>query len=79
LHKDNAPVLFVCHFLAEKLRAVFKLAPHSPELATGDFFLLTKLKILLKGTHFQSTEAIHNKTQLLKALIKCLQGLLQGL
>jgi hypothetical protein len=55
LHQDNVPVLFVCHFLAEKLKPVFKLAPYSLELSLDGFFLLAELKNFLKGTHFQST------------------------
>jgi hypothetical protein len=41
----------------------------APDFAPCDFFLFPKLKILLKGTHFQSTEDIHKKmAELLKAV-----------
>jgi len=48
---------------------VLKHAPYSPDLAPCDFFLFSKLKSLLKGTHFQSTEDSHMKmTKSLKVL-----------
>jgi len=42
---------------------------HLPDIDSHDSFPFPKLKSSLKGTHFQSTEDIHNKTnELLKAL-----------
>jgi hypothetical protein len=42
---------------------------HLPDIDSYDSFPFRKLKISLKGTHFQSTEDIHYKTtELLKAL-----------
>jgi len=44
-------------------------ATHLPDIDRYDSFPFPKLKSSLKGTHFQSTEDIHNKTtELLKAL-----------
>jgi hypothetical protein len=46
-----------------------KHSTYWPYLAPCDSSLFQKLKISLKGTRFQSTEDIHNKTaKLLKAL-----------
>jgi transposase len=65
LHQDNAPAhnaLSVRQFLAKKKQVpVLHHAPFSPDLAPCDFFLFPKLKYLLKGTHFQSTEDIQRK------------------
>jgi hypothetical protein len=42
---------------------------HLPNIASYDSFPLSKPKGSLKGTHFQSTEDIHNKmTEILKVL-----------
>jgi hypothetical protein len=63
--QDNTPehnVLSVQQFLAKKQVPVLHHASYSPDLAPCDFFLFPKLKRLLKGTHFQSTEDIQRKT-----------------
>jgi hypothetical protein len=36
---------------------------YSPDLATCDFFLFPKMKLRLKGHHFDTTEEIHAETQ----------------
>jgi hypothetical protein len=45
--------------------------PYPPDLAQSNFSLFSKLKSLLKGTHYQSNEDIHKKmAKLLKPLSK---------
>ncbi|VVC37276.1 Transposase, type 1 [Cinara cedri] len=74
LHQDNAPAhnaLSVKQYLAGKRTPVLKHAPYSPDLAPCDFFLFPKIKSALKGTRFESMEAVKQKTaELLKALTK---------
>jgi len=45
-------------FLPKIKIAVLKQPPYSPNLAPCDFFLFHKLKEVIKGTHFQDSEAI---------------------
>jgi histone-lysine N-methyltransferase SETMAR len=70
LHQDNAlahNALSVRQFMAKKQVPVLPHAPYLPDLAPCDFFLFSKLKHSLKGTHLQSTENIQRKmTDLLK-------------
>ncbi|VVC43896.1 Transposase, type 1 [Cinara cedri] len=77
LHQDNAPAhnaLSVKQYLAGKRTTVLEHAPYSPDLAPCDFFLFPKIKSIksaLKGTRFESMEAVKQKTaELLKALTK---------
>ncbi|VVC44823.1 Hypothetical protein CINCED_3A022962 [Cinara cedri] len=74
LHQDNAPAhnaLSVKQYLAGKRTPVLEHAPYSPDLAPCDFFLFPKIKSALKGTRFESMEAVKQKTaELLKALTK---------
>ena len=59
LHHDNAPAhsAHVIHaFLAKNSMSLVRKAPYSPDLAPCDFWLFTKLRTILKGRRFQSTE-----------------------
>ena len=63
LHHDNAPAhtaLSIRKFLVEKNITVLEQPPYSPDLAPCDFFLFPKVKSIIKGTHFLSTDAIKN-------------------
>jgi len=65
LHQDNTPahnVLFVKQFLANKNITVLEHPPYSPDLAPCDFYLLPKIKSMLKRTHFVSIEHVKAKT-----------------
>ena len=56
---------------ADKRTPVLQHATYSPDLAQCDFFLFPKIKAVLKGTRFESMEAVKQKTaDLLKALTK---------
>jgi len=58
---DNAPshnAAIVKKFLANRNVAVLHHPPYSPDLAPADYFLFPKLKISLKGQHFQTVEEI---------------------
>ena len=61
LHHDNAPAHtshLVQQFLAKHGTAQFKQPPYSPDLAPCDFFLFPRLKKVLKGHRFETTEDI---------------------
>ena len=61
LPHDNAPAhnaLEIREFLVKNNIAVLEQPPYSPDLAPCDFFLLPKLKEVIKGTRFQDSEAI---------------------
>lgn len=72
LHHDNAPAhtaLSVKTFLAKHSIPVLDHPPYSPDLAPCDFYLFPKVKSALKGTRFQSVEAVKEKAaQVLKEL-----------
>lgn len=72
LHQDNAPAhsaLSVQTFLAKHGIPVLRHAPYSPDLAPCDFYLFPKVKSALKGTRFESVEAVKEKAaELLKGL-----------
>ena len=54
LHHDNASyhtALSICQFLAERNISTLEHTPYSPDLAPCDFFLLPKIKSVLKETH----------------------------
>ena len=56
-------------FLATKQITVLEHPVYSPDLATSDFFLFTKIKEILKGRHFDDTDVIRsNTTAALKAI-----------
>ena len=61
LHHDNAldhASLLIRSYLAKHQTSVVPHPPYSPDLAPADFFLFPKLKTILKGHHFQTTEEI---------------------
>ena len=67
LHHDNAPS--VKRYLAKNNIPVTEHPPYSPDLAPCDFFLFPKIKSVLKGTKFESVDAVKGKeTQLLNSL-----------
>lgn len=64
LHQDNAPAhtaLSVKTFLAKYNIPILDHPPYSPDLAPCDFFLFPKVKAVLKGTRFESVEAVKEK------------------
>ena len=64
LHQDNDPAhnaLSVKTFLANHNIPILDHPPYSPDLAPCDFFLFTKVKSALKGTRFESVEAVKEK------------------
>ena len=59
LHHDNAPAhtaLGIRKFLADKNITVLEQPPYFPDLAPCNFFLFSKVKNIIKGTHFSSTD-----------------------
>jgi hypothetical protein len=55
--------------LASKQITVLEHPPCSPDVAHSVFFLLTKIKEILKGRHFEDTDDIRsNTTAALKAI-----------
>jgi transposase len=65
MHHDNAPahsVFRVKEFLAKKNVTVVEHAPYSPDLAPSDFFLFPRIKIMLKGEHFDDIDDIKSNT-----------------
>ena len=74
LHNNNAPVhalLSVAHFLTSSCIMVMPQPPYSPDLIPCDFFLFQKVKLAVKGHHFESTEG----TQ--RAVTQALNDILQ--
>ncbi|GFV65607.1 putative mariner transposase [Trichonephila clavipes] len=73
-HQDNAPAhstLSVKRFLAKHSIPVLDHPPYSPDLASCDFYLFPKVKSALKGTRFESVEAVKEKAaSVLKELTK---------
>ena len=65
LHQENAPAhnaLSVKQSLANKNITVLEHPPYSPDLAPCNFYLFSKIKSVLKGTHFVSVENVEAKT-----------------
>ncbi|GFV71560.1 putative mariner transposase [Trichonephila clavipes] len=63
-HQDNAPAhsaLSVKRFLAKHSIPVLEHPPYSPDLEPCDFYLFSKVKSALKGTRFESVEAVKKK------------------
>jgi transposase len=61
LHDDNAPshrALVTREFLAHKGIITLPHPPYSQDLAPCDFFLFLKMKLQLKGRHFDRVEEI---------------------
>jgi len=46
----------------EKQHSVMEHPPYSPDLASCDFFLFLKIKSALKGTRFESVDAVKAKS-----------------
>ncbi|GFS77214.1 protein GVQW3 [Trichonephila clavipes] len=64
-------VLSVKRFLAKHSIPVLEHPPYSPDLAPCDFYLFPKVKSALKGTRFESVEAVKEKAaRVLKELTK---------
>ena len=64
LHQDNAPAhntLSVKTFLMKHKITELEHPPYSPDLAPCDFFLFPKIKSALKGTRFESVDAVKAK------------------
>jgi len=73
LHRDNAPAhnaLSFKTFLTKHKITVLEQPPYSPELAPCDlFFLFTEIKSALRGTRFESVDAVKAKaTELMNKL-----------
>jgi len=72
LHKDNVPAhnaLSVKMFLTKRKINMLVHPPYSPDLAPLDFFLFPKIKSALKGTRFESADAVKAKaTELMNKL-----------
>ena len=69
LHHNNTPAHtshLMQHFLAKHGTAQWQQPPYSPDLAPCDFFLFPRLKKVLKGHRFETTEDIkRNSTKTL--------------
>jgi hypothetical protein len=70
----------VKEFLASKQITVLEHPPYSPDFAPSDFFLLPKIKEILKGRHFDDIYDIRsNMTAALKTILQNqLQNSFQG-
>ena len=72
LHQDNSPAhndLFVKSFLTKHKITVLEHLLYSPDLVPCDFFLFPKIKSALKGTRFESVDAMKAKsTELMNKL-----------
>ena len=61
LHHDKAPshkAIIVKGILAKNSTNIIEQPLYSPDMAPADFFLFPKLKLPLRGIHFQSIEDI---------------------
>ena len=71
-HQNNAPAhntLSVKTFLTKHKLTVLEHPLYSPDLAPCDFFLFSKIKSALKGTRFESIDAVKAKaTELINKL-----------
>lgn len=74
LHHDNAPAhtsRLVRDYLNKNNVNIVPQAPYSPDMAPCDFFLFPKLKLPLRGKHFETIEVIkENSKKELKAIPK---------
>jgi len=64
LHQDIVPAhssLSVKNFLMKHTNTMLEHPPYSPDLASCDFFLFPKIKSALKGTRFESIDAVKAK------------------
>jgi len=65
LHHDNAPAhnaLSLKRYLAKNNIPVMEHPPYSPDIAPCDIFLFPKIKSALKGTRFESVDAVKEKS-----------------
>lgn len=65
LHHDNAPAhrsFMVSEYLTKSQVRVLPQPPYSPDLAPADFYVFPRMKKLLKGRRFQSTEEVQIAT-----------------
>lgn len=71
---DNAPChrsVVVSQFLAKKQIVTINHSPYSPDLPPCDYFLFPKLKIAIKGHHYNDVDDIKGTmTSILKAIPK---------
>ncbi|CAK9826899.1 Mariner Mos1 transposase [Anthophora retusa] len=78
LHHDNAPAHtshIVRDYLTKNNINTVPQAPYSPDMAPCDFFLFPRLKLPLRGKHFETIEAIKENSQKeLKAIPKSAYG-----
>jgi len=72
LYQDNAPAnndLSVKEFLAKNRTPALRYSTYSSDLISCDFWLLSKSKSALKGTHSESVDTVKTKSKdVLKAL-----------
>ena len=64
IHQNNAPAhsaFSVERFLVKYSIPILDHPPYSPDLAPCDFYLFPKVKSALKGTRFESVEAVKEK------------------
>jgi histone-lysine N-methyltransferase SETMAR len=66
IHHDNAPAHMsfkFSQFLAKNKMTLIPHPPYSPDLASCEFFLFTKLKLRTKGRRFDTNEEIQEESQ----------------
>jgi len=73
-HHDKAPAhnaLTVKRYLSKSSIPVMEHPPFPPDLPQCDFFIFPKMKSALKGTSFETVDAVKAKaTQLLNSIIQ---------
>lgn len=79
LHHDKAPshtALRLREFLAKYNLATLLQSPYSPDLASTDFFLLTKINTALKGQRVGGIEEFQTAltTSLIEVPVEAFQG-----
>jgi hypothetical protein len=73
LYKDNAPAhtsLKTTEFVTNNNTVVVPHPPDSPDLGPCDFALFPKLKMNVKGRHFETVSDIQRKSQAMLDIIK---------
>ena len=66
LHQDNAPChksMLVTTWMADRDMKTVRHPSYSPDLAPYDFFLFPRMKDVLRGIRFQSTEEMKKKIE----------------
>ena len=61
--RPSHKAIIVKEFLAKNSTNIIEEPPYSPDMASTDFFLFSKLKLSLRGTHFQSIEGINKNSR----------------